>query len=215
MASPTTPPSASRAAAPGKAPAAIPGLLQRLKAKKRLFAALAATSGLLALAWAFWLGPLGEESEQLRLNIRQQRVAIDKANARIAKAQSLQEEFDALMAEHRLGPVSPGSPLRTADAFQMAGFLGERFGGIAKEDLSVKTYQVMSTKDMTGYKESTIVYNLSATIGGLYMLLDELGRMRESVYLQQLEIRKATMRRGPDLDIKATLGAMLEIPEKG
>jgi small-conductance mechanosensitive channel len=185
-----------------------------LRARKNLFAALAATSAMLAVAWAFWLRPLMDDNEQLRATIRQQKSMVEKANAKIAKSQGLQEEFDRLMAERKLGPVAPGSPMRTSDTFQMAGFLGERFGAIAKEDLGLKTYQVMSTKDMTGYKESTIVYNLSATIGGLYMFLDELGRMRESVYLQQLEIRKATMRKGPDLDVKATLAAMIEIPEK-
>lgn len=168
--------------------------------RRRTALVLAGTLLLVLTMHQYWLAQVIEENEMLEMSIRKNQEMVEMLERKIAKSEGLEGELARLE-----GGGGERNPFEAMDPARVAGHLAERISGLDPEGLSIKTYQVMTTKPHQTHTEVTVMLNLMTSIGPLHKLLTELEGMRRYVSVTQLDVLTAPGRKGPDLEVRLHL----------
>lgn len=172
--------------------------------RRRTIIAFSAVLLLLGVLHLYWVEPLLEENAIFEEDIFKSEAMIDALERKIEKSEGLDDELAALERGR--------SVLRNAfegmDPARAAGHLAERFSALDKENMTVRTYQVVSSSPRQTHTEVTVMLHVSASIGGLHRLLTDLEMLHGSVYVPQMEVRAASGRRGANLDVRLHLSVL-------
>jgi hypothetical protein len=173
-------------------------------AGRRTILGFSAAILLLAVLHQFWTGPILEENALLEENILKNQAMIETLERKIEKSEGLESE----LAGVERGRTGKRNPFEGMDPARAAGHLAERFAALDRENMTVRTYQVVSSTPRQMHTEVTVMLHVSATIGGLHRLLTDLERLEGIVYVPQIDVRATSGRRGPNLDVRLHLAVL-------
>lgn len=179
------------------------------KIRRRTVLMLAGTLLLILAMHHYWLAQVIEENEMLKTSISKNQEMVEMLERKIEKSGGLEGELAQLEGGGR-----ERNPFGAMDPARVAGHLAERISGLDPEGLSIKTYQVMTTRPQETHTEVTVMLNLMTSIGPLHKLLTELEGMRRFVSVTQLEVLTAPGRKGPDLEVRLHLTVLTGVQPK-
>jgi hypothetical protein len=184
---------------------------QRIKQKRIsiLVFCLAALS--LLVVHVFWLNPILTETDEMQARVLQQKQMIQKYQEKLDQSKDLKEKLEKQGRElSRLQrKVFHGD-----DSYQLAATLGELPSFKGTQDLTIKSYQVLASKEYGLYQEVQLKFDFTATIKGLYQFLSALKKSPTAILVQQLRIQRVQRKTGHDLVLSVVLSALMEPVKK-
>jgi hypothetical protein len=180
--------------------------------RHRMSLALAAVLGLfLLLAHWFWLEPVLIQKQELSENIAQQQAMIQKYQEKLAQGTVFKESLTK--QEQELGQLQR-KVFRGEDSYQLAAKLGDIVSAKGSQDLNVKSYQVLASKEHGVYQEVQVKFDFTATIAGVYTFLNGIQKSSTAIQVQQMRVQKVQRKTGHDLVINVVLTALMESSKK-
>jgi hypothetical protein len=180
--------------------------------RHRMSLALAAVLGLfLLLAHWFWLEPVLIQKQELSENIAQQQAMIQKYQEKLAQGTVFKESLTK--QEQELGQLQR-KVFRGEDSYQLAAKLGDIVSAKGSQDLNVKSYQVLASKEHGVYQEVQVKFDFTATIAGVYTFLNGIQKSPTAIQVQQMRVQKVQRKTGHDLVINVVLTALMESSKK-
>jgi len=180
--------------------------------RHRMSLALAAVLGLfLLLAHWFWLEPVLIQKQELSENIAQQQAMIQKYQEKLAQGTVVKESLTK--QEQELGQLQR-KVFRGEDSYQLAAKLGDIVSAKGSQDLNVKSYQVLASKEHGVYQEVQVKFDFTATIAGVYTFLNGIQKSPTAIQVQQMRVQKVQRKTGHDLVINVVLTALMESSKK-
>lgn len=175
-----------------------------------LVLAVAVGIGLLAVQ-LLWLDAVLEKKNELRERIAQHRQMILKYQEKLAQGKDLKETLS--QQEKELGRLQR-KVFHGEDSYQLAAKLGEIVAAKGTQELNVKSYQVMASKEYGAYQEVQLKFDVTATIMGLHNFLNGVQKSATAIQVQQLRVQKIQRKSGHDLVISVVLTALMETSKK-
>ncbi len=166
----------------------------------------------LALIQVMWIRPVMDDIQAMRGQIRREKELVAKYRRKLSAEKDLAAQLAA--QERELRQVKKRL-VRGKDPYQFAASLSSLVASKNTKDLVIKSYQVLNSVEFGIYREVRLKFNLSATIKGLYHFLDRLEHAKEAISLQELNIQRRRLRRGPDLSITVVVAALMETTTSG
>lgn len=166
--------------------------------------------GLLLMHW-FWLEPVLSQKQELSDSIAQQQVMIQKYQEKLAQGTVFKESLTK--QEQELGQLQR-KVFRGEDSYQLAAKLGDIMSAKGSQDLNVKSYQVLASKEHGVYQEVQVKFDFTATIAGVYTFLNGIQKSSTAIQVQQMRVQKVQRKTGHDLVISVVLTALMEISKK-
>jgi hypothetical protein len=180
--------------------------------KHRFSVGLAAVVGVGALAaHLFWLDPVLDKKHELAERTDQQRQMIQKYQEKLAKGKDLKETLGK--QEKELSRLQK-RVFHGDDSYQLAAKLGEVVSAKGSQDLTVKSYQVLASKEYGAYQEVQLKFDFTANITGLHNFLNGVQKSATAIQVQQLRVQKIQRKTGHDLVISVVLTALMETSKK-
>jgi Tfp pilus assembly protein PilO len=165
----------------------------------------------LLLAHVFWLGPLEEKTGELSDRTTQQQQLIEKYQEKLGKSKDLKEALGK--QEKELSRLQK-RVFRGDDSYQLAAKLGELLAAKGSQDLNIKSYQVLASKEYGLYQEVQLKFDFTATITGLFNFVSGLQKSPTAILVQQLRIQRIQRKVGHDLVVSVVLTALMETSKK-
>jgi hypothetical protein len=153
-----------------------------------------------------WVAPGKEERKDLLAYIEQQGGLVRKYQEKLSKTKGLKKKLQE--KERELNQLQEGL-FQGNDPYQLAATLAEPFSE-GSQELEVKSYQVVSTKEYGLYQEVKIRFSLRTSIKGLHQFLENLEKNSSAVLVESLDIRSLRRKRGSDLSVNVVLAALME-----
>ena len=175
-----------------------------------LIIALAVAVGILAVH-LLWLSPVLDKKRELAERIAQQRQMIQKYQEKLAQGKDLKDNLGN--QEKELSRLQK-RVFRGDDSYQLAAKLGEVVSAKGSQDLNVKSYQVLASKEYGAYQEVQLKFDFTATIIGLHNFLSGVQKSETAIQVQQLRVQKIQRKTGHDLVISVVLTALMETSKK-
>jgi Tfp pilus assembly protein PilO len=166
--------------------------------------------GLLIVHW-FWLDPVLSQKAELNERIAQQQTMIQKYREKLAQGKDLKETLSK--QEQELGRLQR-KVFHGEDSYQLAAKLGDIVSAKGSQDLNVKSYQVLASKEHGVYQEVQLKFDFTATIAGVYTFLNGIQKSPTAIQVQQMRVQKVQRKTGHDLVISVVLTALMEISKK-
>lgn len=166
--------------------------------------------GLLLMHW-FWLEPVLSQKQELSDSIAQQQAMIQKYQEKLAQGTVFKESLTK--QEQELGQLQR-KVFRGEDSYQLAAKLGDIMSAKGSQDLNVKSYQVLASKEHGVYQEVQVKFDFTATIAGVYTFLNGIQKSSTAIQVQQMRVQKVQRKTGHDLVISVVLTALMEISKK-
>ena len=166
--------------------------------------------GLLLMHW-FWLEPVLSQKQELSDSIAQQQAMIQKYQEKLAQGTVFKESLTK--QEQELGQLQR-KVFRGEDSYQLAAKLGDIMSAKGSQDLNVKSYQVLASKEHGVYQEVQVKFDFTATIAGVYTFLNGIQKSPTAIQVQQMRVQKVQRKTGHDLVISVVLTALMEISKK-
>jgi Tfp pilus assembly protein PilO len=180
--------------------------------RHRTSLALVAVVGLcLLLVYWFWLDPVLSKKKELSESIAQQQAMIQKYQEKLAQGTALKESLTK--QEQELGRLQR-KVFHGEDSYQLAAKLGDIVSAKGSQDLNVKSYQVLASKEHGVYQEVQLKFDFTATIAGVYTFLNGIQKSPTAIQVQQMRVQKVQRKTGHDLVISVVLTALMEISKK-
>ena len=180
--------------------------------RHRTSLALMAVVGIcLLLAHWFWLEPVLIQKQELSENIAQQQAMIQKYQEKLAQGTVFKESLTK--QEQELGQLQR-KVFRGEDSYQLAAKLGDIVSAKGSQDLNVKSYQVLASKEHGVYQEVQVKFDFTATIAGVYTFLNGIQKSSTAIQVQQMRVQKVQRKTGHDLVINVVLTALMESSKK-
>jgi len=151
----------------------------------------------------FWINPLITTKKELKSRIIQEKLLLGKYEKKLKNAKSLEEQLKQKQQElQRLQKqLFPGK-----DPYELAA----KLEGISKSNVTVRSYQVVSTKDYSLYSEVRFRFVLETDIYGLYKLANWFSQS-PYVIVKELQIRYMSRGKGRSgLRVNLTISALLQ-----
>jgi hypothetical protein len=159
----------------------------------------------------FWLHPILTETDEIQGRIQQQKQMIQKYQEKLDQSKDLKEKLEKQGKElSRL----QRKVFRGDDSYQLAATLGELLSFKGTQDLTIKSYQVLASKEYGLYQEVQLKFDFTATIQGLHRFLSALKRSPTAILVQQLRIQRIQRKTGHDLVLSVVLSALMEPVKK-
>jgi hypothetical protein len=155
----------------------------------------------------FWLSPILEKKWELSERIAQQQQMTQKYQEKLAKSKDLKETLGN--QEKELSRLQK-KVFRGDDSYQLAAKLGEMLATKGSQDINVKSYQVLASKEYGLYQEVQLKFDFTATIMGLQNFLSSLQKSPAAILVQQLRVQKIQRKVGHDLVVSVVLTALME-----
>ncbi|HAA02144.1 MAG TPA: hypothetical protein DCZ69_05170 [Syntrophobacteraceae bacterium] len=165
---------------------------------------------LLIVHW-FWLEPLLSESQDLSERITQQQVMIQKYRDKLSQGKDLKETLSK--QEKELGRLQR-KVFHGEDSYQLAAKLGDIVSAKGSQELNVKSYQVLASKEYGVYQEVQLKFDFTATITGLFNFLNGIQKSSTAIQVQQMRVQKVQRKTGHDLVISVVLTALMDTSKK-
>jgi Tfp pilus assembly protein PilO len=180
--------------------------------KHRLPVALTAAVvvGILAVH-LFWLDPVLDKKRELSERISQQQQMILKYQEKLAQGKDLKDTLSK--QENELSRLQK-RVFHGDDSYQLAAKLGEVVSAKGSQDLNVKSYQVLASKEYGVYQEVQLKFDFTSTIAGLHTFLSGVQKSPTAIQVQQLRVQKIQRKTGHDLVISVVLTALMETSKK-
>jgi hypothetical protein len=177
--------------------------------KKHRFSLAIAVIAVLSLLvmHVFWLSPLLEKKREVSERITQQQQMTQKYQEKLAKSKDLKETLGN--QERELTRLQK-KVFRGDDSYQLAAKLGEMLATKGSQDINVKSYQVLASKEYGLYQEVQLKFDFTATIMGLQNFLSSLQKSPAAILVQQLRVQKIQRKVGHDLVVSVVLTALME-----
>jgi hypothetical protein len=175
-----------------------------------LVLAVAVGIGLLVVQ-LLWLDAVLEKKSELSERIAQQRQMILKYQDKLAQGKDLKDTLS--QQEKELGRLQR-KVFRGEDSYQLAAKLGEVVAAKGTQELNVKSYQVLASKEYGAYQEVQLKFDVTATIMGLHNFLNGVQKSATAIQVQQLRVQKIQRKSGHDLVISVVLTALMETSKK-
>jgi len=153
-----------------------------------------------------WVAPAMDQRQDLWDYMGQQKQLIKKYEEKLAEAEGLKVELQ--MREQELKQLQEGL-FQADDPYQLAANLAEPFSE-SSEDLVIKSYQVVSTKEYGLYQEARLRFSFTTTISGLHEFLESLQKHSSAVQVEKLDIRSVRRKNRSDLIVNVVLAALME-----
>ncbi len=165
---------------------------------------------LLIVHW-FWLDPVLNQRKELSERIAQQQAMIQKYQNKLAQGKDLKETLGK--QEQELGRLQR-KVFHGEDSYQLAAKLGDIVSAKGSQDLNVKSYQVLASKEYGVYQEVQLKFDFTATITGVHIFLNGIQKSSTAIQVQQMRVQKVQRKVGHDLVISVVLTALMEISKK-
>lgn len=175
-----------------------------------LVLAVAVGIGLLVVQ-LLWLDAVLEKKSELSERIAQQRQMILKYQDKLAQGKDLKDTLS--QQEKELGRLQR-KVFHGEDSYQLAAKLGEIVAAKGTQELNVKSYQVLASKEYGAYQEVQLKFDVTATIMGLHNFLNGVQKSATAIQVQQLRVQKIQRKSGHDLVISVVLTALMETSKK-
>jgi Tfp pilus assembly protein PilO len=159
----------------------------------------------------FWLGGGVLETDSLAAQVTQQKQLIERYEAKLSQAQGLRKSLES--QEGELKHLREGL-YKGGDPYQLAASLGEVFSPKGSQDLSIKSYQVLDSKEYGLYQQVRLKFYFTASIRGLYTFLRGIEKSQTVLAVDQMDIRKGGGRGGFDLVVNVIVSALMEKGER-
>jgi Tfp pilus assembly protein PilO len=153
-----------------------------------------------------WVAPAMQSTRDISAHLEQQRELIAKYQEKLAKSQGLKNELE--QKEQELQQLQAGL-FHGNDPYQLAAALAEPFSE-GSQEVSIKSYQVVSSKEYGLYQEVKLKFSFTTSIQGLYQFLESLEKNPSAVFVEDLNIRSLRRRKGSDLMVNLVLLALME-----
>lgn len=163
------------------------------------------------VAHVFWLRDGILETDSLTAQVSQQKQLIEKYEDKLGKAQGLRESLES--QEKELKHLREGL-YKGGDPYQLAASLGEVFSPKGSQDLSIKSYQVLDSKEYGLYQQVRLKFYFTSSIRGLYTFLRGIEKSQTVLAIDQMDIRKGGGRGGLDLVVNVIVSALMEKSER-
>jgi len=183
---------------------------QAQKHRLSLIIALAVAVGILAVH-LLWLSPVLDKKRELTERIAQQQQMIQKYQEKLAQGKDLKDNLGN--QEKELSRLQK-RVFRGDDSYQLAAKLGEVVSAKGSQDLNVKSYQVLASKEYGAYQEVQLKFDFTSTIAGLHTFLSGVQKSPTAIQVQQLRVQKIQRKTGHDLVISVVLTALMETSKK-
>jgi cell division protein FtsB len=156
---------------------------------------------------SFWLGPGVLETGPLTAQVEQQKQLIEKYEKKLEQAQGLREKLES--QEKELGQLREGL-YKGSDPYQLAASLGEVFTPKGSQELNMKSYQVLDSKEYGLYQQVRLKFYFMASIQGLHQFLESLEKTQTVLAVDQMDVRKGGAKGGADLVVNVIISALME-----
>ncbi len=173
--------------------------------------AVIATLVVLWVVHSLWLGPGYLETSTLVTQVQQQKKLIEKLESKLNQGQGLRAQLEN--QEKELGQMRKGL-FRGNDPYQLAASLSEMFSPRGSQELSIKSYQVLDTKEYGVYQQVRLKFYFMASIQGLHHFLASLDDSGTIIAVDNMDIRKGGGKGGTDLVVNVVLAALMEKGDK-
>jgi Tfp pilus assembly protein PilO len=180
------------------------------KQRLSLIIALAVSVAILAVH-LLWLSPVLDKKRELTERIDQQQQMIQKYQEKLAQGKDLKDNLGS--QEKELSRLQK-RVFHGDDSYQLAAKLGEVVSAKGSQDLNVKSYQVLASKEYGAYQEVQLKFDFTATITGLHNFLNGVQKSETAIQVQQLRVQKIQRKTGHDLVISVVLTALMETSKK-
>lgn len=164
----------------------------------------------LFLFHVFVLSPIAERVRELRNLISQERQTVEKYRKKLAEAEQIKERL--LKSQQELSAIKE-KLFPSNDPYQLATKLEEALSSGDKKDVVIKSYQIVSSKELGLYQEVQYSLSIDANIYGLSQFLIWLNNYASSVRLGEFNIRYAPRggkESSTDLIINLTLTVLMQ-----
>ncbi len=156
------------------------------------------------VAYFIWINPLLDELNQLNAQIAQESKLIEKYKRKLKESANLKEalrkkkqELEGLKKK-----LFPGK-----DPYELATKLEQ----IAQKELSIRSYQITSTKEYSLYKEVRFRFVLDTNIIGLHKLTKWMVESAPYIVVKDINIRRISRGRNKSsLMVNLTLTALMQ-----
>ena len=183
---------------------------QAKKHRLSLMITLAVAVGILAVH-LLWLSPVLDKKWELTERIAQQQQMIQKYQEKLAQGKDLKDNLGS--QEKELSRLQK-RVFHGDDSYQLAAKLGEVVSAKGSQDLNVKSYQVLASKEYGAYQEVQLKFDFTSTITGLHNFLSGVQKSETAIQVQQLRVQKIQRKTGHDLVISVVLTALMETSKK-
>jgi hypothetical protein len=156
---------------------------------------------------SFWLGPGVLETGPLTAQVEQQKQLIEKYEKKLEQAQGLREKLES--QEKELGQLREGL-YKGGDPYQLAASLGAVFTPKGSQELNMKSYQVLDSKEYGLYQQVRLKFYFMASIQGLHQFLESIEKTQTVLAVDQMDVRKGGAKGGADLVVNVIISALME-----
>jgi Tfp pilus assembly protein PilO len=174
-----------------------------------LFSLCVALALLVGHTW--WLAPILEKNADLSDRIKQQQQLMQKYQEKLSQGKDLRDHLG--QQEKELTRLQK-KVFRGEDAYQLAAKLNELLASKGSQDLNIKSYQVLASKEYGLYHEVQLKFDFTATTPGLFHFFQGLQRSPSALLVQQLRIQRIQRKGGHDLVVSVVLTALMETSKK-
>lgn len=153
-----------------------------------------------------WILPIIDDRETLSMQVGQQRELVKKYQEKLSKAEGLKQELQK--QEEELKQLQ-GNLFQGGDPYQLAATLAEPFSE-GSQNLDIKSYQVVATKDYGFYQEVQLKFSFTTNINGLYQFLENMQKKQGAIFVQEMDIRSMRRGKSTSLVVNVVLAALME-----
>ncbi len=180
------------------------------KDKTAILTVLAVILGILTIH-SLWLGPKYLETEDLASRVENQEKLVLKYRRNIEQGEGLREKLEKQEGELKI--LRKGL-FQGSDPYQLAASLGELLSPNESRNLSMKSYQVLDSKEYDLYQEVRLKFYFTASIQGLHQFLKSLEGMQMVLGIEEMDIRKGGGKDSMDLAVNVVISTLTEKGEK-
>ena len=160
----------------------------------------------IGLVHLLWVLPVITEREDLWAQVSQQKDLVKRYQEKLGQSQNLKGELEK--KEQEINRLQQ-SLFQGSDPYQLAATLAEPFSE-GSQDLDIKSYQVMASKDYGFYQEVQLKFSFTTSIGGLHKFLENLQKRQTAILVQELDIRSLKRGKSTSLVVNVILAALME-----
>jgi len=175
---------------------------------------IGAALGVVVTAHMVFVGPLGHETSQLRLQLTRQEELIGKYRDKIGQASELSEDIANLRRRSGLAALidAGANPAKAAAAMDAV------FSGLEAQGMKKVSFQPLETSKNGDFIEANMKCAMSGDVRGLHALFKALDDYPEPVKVKEIVIRVLSEKRPRQLDpmtVVITVATIIGIDKEG